>query len=126
MRARLWVIGLPIAVIMALAALQLWWVNRLREADVAHMRLTGGQRAEGLAQEFDREIARAYDLFNTEPSTFRDDEWLDFLSEYDAWRAIASERDLMRAWYVVHDDGKDGLILHRFDPIARNFPRCEW
>src|SRR3954447_13090047 len=111
MRARLWVIGLPIAVIMALAALQLGWVNRLRDADVAHMRLMAGQRAEGMAQEFDREVARAYDLFNTEPSTFHDEEWPDFLVEYDAWRANASERDLVRTWYVVHDDGEDGLVL---------------
>jgi signal transduction histidine kinase len=126
MRARLWVIGLPVAVIMALVAVQLRWVNRLREADVAHMRLVAGQRAEGLAQEFDREIGRAYDLFNTEPSSLRNDEWKDFLVEYEAWAAKAAQPGLFRAWYVVHDDRRGGLVLQRFDPVRRQFPKVPW
>jgi signal transduction histidine kinase len=125
MRARSWAL-VPIAVLLVLAALDLRWVGRLRDADVAHTRLVAHQRAEGLAQEFDNEVARAYDLFNTEPSTLRGDEWNEFLTEYDAWQAKASLPHLFRDWYVVHDDGHDGLIVRRFDPSARRFPEVGW
>jgi signal transduction histidine kinase len=125
MRARSWAL-VPIAVVLVLAALDLRWVNRLREADVVHTRLVARQRAEGLAQEFDNEVARAYDLFNTEPSTLRGDEWNEFLIEYDAWQSKATLPYLFRAWYVVHDDGHDGLVVRRFDSHARRFPEIGW
>src|SRR5215472_10779964 len=104
MRARSWAL-VPIAVVLVLAALDLRWVSRLRDADVAQTRLVARQRAEGLAQEFDNEIARAYDLFNTEPSTLRGDTWNEFLVEYDAWQAKATLPRLFRDWYVVADGG---------------------
>src|SRR5690242_20243076 len=84
MRARLWVI--PVAVIALLAGLNLRSVSRLREADATHMRLVARQRAEGFEQEFDRELGRAYDLFNTEPSSLRGEDWVDFLTEYESWQ----------------------------------------
>jgi signal transduction histidine kinase len=125
MRARLWAL-VPIAVVLVLAAVDLRWVGRLRDADVAHTRLVARQRAEGLAQEFDNEIARAYDLFNTEPSTLRGDAWNEFLVEYDAWQAKATLPHLFRDWYVVHDDGADALVVRRFDPVTRRFPEVGW
>jgi signal transduction histidine kinase len=124
-RTRLWAV--TVAVILALAALNMRWLDRLRQADVAQMRLVAQQRAQGLEQEIDRELGRAYDLFNTEPSTLRGELWPDFLPEYDAWMAKAAHPALLRSWYVVHDDQhRRGLVLRRFDPQRRRFPTVPW
>jgi signal transduction histidine kinase len=128
-RARWW--GVAVVLVLALAALNVRWVDRLREADVAQMRLVAAQRAEGFVQEVDRELGRAYDLFNTEPSTLRGEDWSDFLFEYDAWMAKASQPALLRSWYVVYNDGNarvegDGLVLRRFDAHARRFREERW
>jgi signal transduction histidine kinase len=123
-RDRLWAV--TVAVVLVLAALNLRWLGGLHDADVAQMRLIAGQRADGLEEDVDRELGRAYDLFNTEPSTLHGDEWSDFLLEYDAWMMKASHPALLREWYVVHDDQHNGLVLRRFDRERRRFPEVPW
>jgi signal transduction histidine kinase len=127
-RARL--LAVTVAVVLVLAALNLRWLGRLHDADVAQMRLTAQQRAQGLEQELDRELGRAYDLFNTEPSTLRGEAWPDFLVEYDAWMARAAHPELLRGWYVVYDDDDDedgnSLVLRRFDRDRRRFIATPW
>jgi signal transduction histidine kinase len=124
MRGRLWAI--PVALLLLLAAIHLRWVERLRAAEILETRLAARQRAEALAQEFDGEIGRAYDRFNVELSTMHGSEWNDFLVRYDTWLAKAPQPNLFRAWYVVHDDGGDGIVLKQFDPLKRTFPEVAW
>jgi signal transduction histidine kinase len=114
------------AIVSALAALDLQWVHQLRDAEIAHMRLVARQRAEGLAREFENELGGAYNLFNTEPSTLRGDEWPDFVSEYDAWQAKASQPGLLREWYVAYSGDGGALLLRRFDARERRFPPVAW
>ncbi len=114
------------AVVTALAALDLQWVHRLRDAEIAHLRLVARQRAEGLAREFENELGGAYNLFNTEPTTLRGDEWPDFVDEYDAWQAKASQPGLIRDWYLAYDDGGGAVRLRRFDPRGRKLPLVAW
>jgi signal transduction histidine kinase len=118
--------ALPVGAALVLAAVDVRWVTRLRDSEVTHLRLVARQRAEGLASEFDNELGRAYDLFNTEPSTLKGDRWDEFVVEYDAWQAKASYPGIFREWYVAYDDGSDGMVLRRFDPRARTFPEVAW
>jgi signal transduction histidine kinase len=124
MRAWSWIV--PVAVILLLAGLNLQWVSQIRGGEAARMRLVARQRAEGLAQDFDNELGRAYDLFNTDPSTLKGEAWDDFMTEYDAWVAKAAHPRLFREWYVVHDDSGAGLVLQRFDPARKAFAVAPW
>ncbi len=126
MRARLWIIGLPIAVVLALAGLQLRSVSKLRDADQQQLYKVAQDGADGVAWDFNHELARAYDWFTTDTATLNGDVWDQFTCEYDGWKNKAPQPRLFRAWYLLTDDGADGLLLRRYDPATSRFASAEW
>ena len=125
-RWRPWIIGLPIAVVLALAALQLRAISRLRAVDEAQLRKVAKDGALGVAWEFNHELARAYDWFAADLSTLEGEVWESFNYEYAAWKDKAPEPDLFRAWYLVTDDGADSLELRLYQPMRGRFARADW
>jgi signal transduction histidine kinase len=126
MRGRPWLLGLPILVVLVLAGLQLRSISRLRDADEAQLRKVAQDGADGVSWDFNHELARAYDWFSTDTATLHGDAWDQFSYEYDDWVKKAPQPRLFRAWYLVTDDGADGLSLRRYDPAARRFVAADW
>jgi len=125
LRVRSGSIGLVVVVVLVLAALQLHSVIQMRDADVVHTRQVGREGAEGVAWDFNHELARAYDWFRPDPAGLRGDRWDAFAAKHAAWRAKAPQPQLFRAWYLVVDDG-GRLALRRFDPASGRFPAAAW
>src|SRR5262245_25080647 len=119
-----WIISLPIAGVLVLAGLQLRSVVRMRDADVAHLRRVVREGTEGVAWDFNHQLARAYDWFSA--PTLSGDPWDAFATKYAVWQARAPHPALFRAWYVVTDDGSDGLVLRRFDPASGHLVPAAW
>jgi signal transduction histidine kinase len=126
MRLRPWLIGLPIAVVLVLAALQLRSISRLRDADEAQLRKVAQDGADGVSWDFNHELARAYDWFSTDTATLHGDVWDQFTFEHETWQEKAPQPRLFRAWYLVTDDGADGLRLRRYDAAAKRFVAAAW
>ena len=126
MRLRYWIIGLPIAVVLALAALQLRSVTRLRAVDAVQLHTVAMDGAQGVAWDFNHEMARAYDWFRADTATLRGDVWEEFNFEYAAWQERAPQPKLFRAWYLVTDDGAHGLVLRKYVPERGRFVAAAW
>jgi signal transduction histidine kinase len=123
MRARWWI---PIVVVLALAALQLRSVSKLHEADEQQLFGVAHEGVQGVAWDFNHELARAYDWFAADPSGLVGDTWDQFTFAYDAWQGKAPQPRLFRAWYLVTDDGGAGLLLRRYDAGSKRFTRVDW
>src|SRR5258706_3939577 len=126
MRVRPWLLGLPIVGVLALAALQLRSVSRLRDADLAQLHKVAQDGADGVAWDVNHELARAYDWFSTDPATLHGDAWDQFSFEWDTWQAKAPQPRLFRDWLLVTDDGADGLQLRRYDGAGKRFVAIAW
>ena len=61
------VAGALLGLIVLLATLQYRWLGQISDAERDRMRASLGTRTTEFAQEFDREITRAYLLFQVEP-----------------------------------------------------------
>jgi signal transduction histidine kinase len=114
-----WVLAIPVVVAVALAALQMRWVGRLRDADVTHVRQVVRERTEGIAWDVNHELARAYDWFS---ATAIDGDRDAFAARHAVWQRRAPQPRLFRAWYLVTGD----RALHRFDAGSGRFTPAVW
>src|SRR5918994_7379426 len=73
--------------IAVLATLQYKWLGRISEAERERMKATLNTRATAFAQDFDRELTRAYLLFQPEPTTEVDGVAARLAARYDRWQA---------------------------------------
>ena len=122
--------------IVLLAVLQYHWLGQISEAERAQRRATLSAGATEFAQDFDREVTRAYLLFQTDaPIEMPGDgaELADrFAARYDRWLATARFPRLLKEFYAFSQDppGADGspgaASLRRFDPATRRLETAEW
>jgi signal transduction histidine kinase len=121
-----------LGLIGVLASLQYRWLGRISDAERERMTATLGARANGFAQDFDRELTLAYMLFQVEPAlpaANRPDQSLaeKIGSRYDRWQATARYPKLIREVYVASRDSDAGPVgLQRFDATARSFEVVDW
>src|SRR6266446_1722130 len=91
-RVRLPMIALAgglLGLIALLATLQYRWLGQISEAERDRMIATLGNNAAGFAEDFDRELNRAYLLFQIGPSPATDNVAAQIGARYDWWRANA-------------------------------------
>src|SRR5687767_746502 len=79
-----------LGLILLLATLQYVWLGRISEAERERLRATLASRTSEFAQDFDRELTRAYLLFQSEPRTPNEDASARFAERYEAWHATAA------------------------------------
>jgi len=113
-----------VILVVALGALQYRWVGQVSEADRAQLRQSLDRRARDFAEDFDRQIGRAYDVFRL-PATFSTSSPELFAKKYDDWQATAPFAGLVRTAYYVTARERE-LTLSRFNPQTRTFEDVEW
>ncbi len=119
-----------LGLIVLLAVLQYHWLGQISEAERSERRATLAAGAREFAQDFDREITRAYLLFQADgpiaPSSSDDEMVRRFAARYDRWQASARFPRLIKEFYAYAPDRQDGSVLRRFDPSTRALERAEW
>ena len=115
------IILLPIA-----AALQYRWLGRVSEAEHERMRAVLRSAASQFGESFDREITRAYALFQHQGGS----DFAQIPGQYalrlDEWRASAAYPEMLRDIFVVTADPAGATQLMRYDEAARRFQSIEW
>jgi len=118
------VAGLLVALVL-LATLQYRWVGQVGEAERARLQASARSRAEQLAQDFDREVTRAFAWLQVDEDMLGADGGVRYAARYERWAARTEHPGLVAAVYVVtQENGKPSL--RRFDKAARAFVGTEW
>lgn len=128
-----------LGLILLLAVLQYRWLGQISEAERAQRRATLAAGALEFAQDFDREITRAYLLFQTDgpiASGAGDEELAArFAARYDRWQATARFPRLLKEFYAFSQDEAGAgdakaraaaVQLRRFDPVTRRLEPVDW
>ena len=113
-----------VILVVALGALQYRWVGQVSEADRAQLKQSLDRRARDFADDFDRQIGRAYDVFRL-PADFSTSSPELFAKKFDDWQATAAFAGLIRHAYYVSSHERD-LTLSRFDPQTRALVAAAW
>ncbi|HEV7500286.1 MAG TPA: hypothetical protein VGQ33_09800, partial [Vicinamibacteria bacterium] len=109
-----------------LAALQYRWVGQVAEAERTRLQAGARTRVEQLAQDFDREITRAFASLRVDADMLgRGDGATRYAARYERWAARTEHPGLVTAVYVVESTAEPRTLL-RFDPAARQFVPAEW
>lgn len=114
--------------LVLLALLQYQWLGQISDAERAQRRATVAKGAADFAQDFDREITRAYLVFQADPPATFASAQLDgrFAARYEHWQASARFPRLIRELYAF-SQGEDGTVsLRRYDPSSRTLQPAEW
>src|SRR3982750_4868633 len=102
------------ALIVLLATLQYRWLGQISDAERERMKATIGTRASAFAADVDRELTRAYLLFQVGPSQ---DENVagPVAARYDRWQATARFPRLIKEVDIAGTEA-DPPRLQRFNP----------
>ena len=113
-----------LVLVVALGALQYRWVGQVSEAEREQLKQSLDRRAGEFADDFDREIGRAYQTFRLAPG-FTTTAPERFAQQYDEWLGAARFPGMLKAAYLAAQDG-NRLALHRYSPTARAFEAADW
>lgn len=128
-RPPLFLVGVALlALIAVLATLQYRWVSRISDAERDRVRAALSTGASQFAHDVDRELTRAYLLFQSDPLTptavNRDEA---FALRYDRWHATSQFPRLIKDYYIfTSDEARSSPRLERFDPGTRRLRPAEW
>src|SRR5687767_8440920 len=104
-----------LALLVLLASLQYVWLGRISHAERERLQATLSQRAAEFGQDFDRELTRAFLLFQTEPMPAAGYPSARLAERYDRWLATSTYPRLLKEFYVAHRTTADEFRLQRFD-----------
>lgn len=122
--ALLWPAGL-VLLVGVLAFFQYKWLGQVSEAERSRLRATLNQRAHEFADDFDRDIGRAYASLQISEDGVKAKDWETFAKRYDQWREAARFPQLIRNIYLTADPASADP-LRQFDPGARTFRAATW
>jgi signal transduction histidine kinase len=115
-----------LGLILLLATLQYVWLGRISEAERERLRATLTSRASEFAQDFDRELTRAYLLYQADPPQVAQDTASRFAERYDRWQATSAYPKLLKDFYTVAREPSGGFKLQRFDAATRTLREASW
>ena len=109
-----------------LATLQYRWVGQISDAERDRMTATLNARAAAFAQDFDRELTRAYAVFQLDaPHGGQDALAAQAAERYHQWQETARFPDLIKQVYVASTPAA-GLSLRAFDPATSALQPVDW
>jgi signal transduction histidine kinase len=118
-------IGL-LGLILLLATLQYVWLGRISEAERERLQASLASRTSEFAQDFDRELARAYLLFQADAPHPNSNADARFAERYDRWQATSAYPRLLKDFYIASRGASGNLALHRFDVATRALQPASW
>ncbi len=119
--ALLWPSAL-VVLVGVLAFFQYQWLGQVSEADRDRQRSTLNQRAREFANDFDREIGRAFTAMQFDPSSPDANDALS--TKYESWKDATPFPQLIKGIYLTSVDAP--ATLQQFDPATRTFSTVDW
>jgi two-component system, OmpR family, sensor histidine kinase SenX3 len=115
-----------LGLIALLATLQYRWLGQVSAAERERMKTSLAARANGFAQDFDREITRAYLMFQLDPIGDGSNLATHVAERHDRWQATARYPKLVKDIYVVTGDSVEPPALQRFNAATRFVEPADW
>src|SRR5512144_485756 len=116
-----------LGLIALLATLQYRWLGQISGAERDRMKATLNTRAAAFAQDVDRELTRAYLLFQLDAIPQDQGPLAGITARYDRWQATARFPRMIKDVYLVTSEGDAGWKpLQRLNPSARVLEPAEW
>jgi signal transduction histidine kinase len=113
-----------LGLIALLATLQYKWLGQISAAERERMAATLRVRAGAFGEDFDRELNRAYLLFQMTPAPADDSAPAQVGARYDRWQATARFPRMIKEIYLA--SAGEGQPLRRFNPATRFVEPAEW
>jgi signal transduction histidine kinase len=110
-----------LGLLLVLAALQYRWLGQLGDAELARLRAGTRARTAQFAQEFDREITRAFLWLRLDPTTMHERGGDGFAGRFDRWTREAPHPRLVASVFWMESRPRGPWRAHRFDPARRTF-----
>ena len=118
--------ALLLVLLATLATLQYRWIGQVSDLERQRMEETLRTAAAELADDFDRELARAMAYFH-DPRTPGEAEGVErTVLDLERWRAEAPYPDLLGEVYRVERDGSGAFVLSCLREKERRFEPCPW
>lgn len=120
--------GALLGLILLLATLQYRWLGQISGAERERMTANLNTRAAAFAQDFDREVTRAYLLFQMDPTHPDANPAAGLAARHDRWQATARFPRMIKDVYLVSppEGGTDPGQPQRFNPSARILEPADW
>jgi len=120
--------GALLGLILLLATLQYKWLGQISGAERERMTANLNTRATAFGQDFDREVTRAYLLFQMDPMRQDASSAASFVARYDRWQATARFPRMIKDVYLVSspDANTAPAPPQRFNPSTRFVEPAEW
>src|SRR6187455_3424932 len=99
-----------LGLIVLLATLQYRWLGQVSAAERERMKANLATRAEGFAQDFDREVTRAYLTFQVDPVHEQENLASRLGILHDRWQATSRYPRLVKDVYLVPHAGGNGAL----------------
>jgi signal transduction histidine kinase len=116
-----------LGLIALLATLQYRWLGQISGAERERMRATLYLRAKAFGEDVDRELTRAYLLFEVDASHDDRETAPEFMARYDRWQATSRFPRLIKDVYLaLPDRADDPRPLQRYDPTTRALESASW
>jgi signal transduction histidine kinase len=113
------VVAAMFGLIVLLATLQYRWLGQISAAERDRMRATLNTRATGFAHDFDRELTRAYLLFQADGPGDAANAAARLSARYERWHATARFPRMIGAVYLVSMAADGGSTVQQFNPATR-------
>jgi len=123
--ALLWPTGL-VLLVGVLAFFQYRWLGQVSESERERLRTTLDQRAHEFADDFDREIGRAYSSLQITDEAVTAGDWEAFAKRYHDWKAASRFPQLIHNIYLTTNSTSPTKPLLQFDPGARACVPVDW
>src|SRR5262245_40746027 len=114
-----------LGLIVLLAWLQYRWLGQISDAERDRMRATLQTNASGFAEDFDRELNRAYLLFQIGGSPDDQSVPAQMAARYDRWQATSRYPRIVKDVFVA-TVAEHAVTLKRFNPSTRFIEPAEW
>jgi len=116
--------GALLGLILLLATLQYKWLGQISGAERERMTVNLNTRAAAFGQDFDRELTRAYLLFQLDPMQQDQSAAASLVTRYDRWQATARFPRMLKDVYLVPPAARG--LLQRFNATTRFVEPADW
>lgn len=123
---RLILIGALLGLLPLLAILQYRWLGQLSQGERERMQANVHAAATHFAQDFDREVTRAYMSLQMDAATIRDQAWANYAQRYAHWAATTTHPRLVSSVLLAQMDENGQATLARFDESSSQFQPTGW